>query len=224
MLFSKTVGKRLVDVKTQNSLGEITAISLDKPSGICFLETENNSYYAEKLTLEGDAAKAKNAIKTEKYAECKIGLPIYGRDAEFLGEISDVEFSPALKFKSVISTKGEKYTKGRIAALCDALLIRPKRGQKSGQKNTAENRQTDKKTADGKILAESEQKKEAHTKSTKKTKRYGDFGFLIGKTVDKTITNFQGEIMIKNGDAITKDLLRQAKISGKLVELCLHTK
>lgn len=53
-------------------------------------------------------------------------------------------------------------------------------------------------------------------------RRYGDFSFLIGKSVDKTIVNFQGEVMIRQHETITRDILRQAKISGKLLELYLH--
>lgn len=53
-------------------------------------------------------------------------------------------------------------------------------------------------------------------------RRYGDFSFLIGKSVDKTVVNFQGEVMIRQHETITRDILRQAKISGKLLELYLH--
>ncbi|MCM1289484.1 MAG: hypothetical protein NC132_02385 [Corallococcus sp.] len=53
-------------------------------------------------------------------------------------------------------------------------------------------------------------------------RKYGDFSFLIGKSVDKTVVNFQGEVMIKQHETITRDVLRQAKISGKLLELYLH--
>lgn len=53
-------------------------------------------------------------------------------------------------------------------------------------------------------------------------RKYGDFSFLIGKSVDKTVVNFQGEVMIRQHETITRDILRQAKISGKLLELYLH--
>lgn len=114
MLFTEAVGKALIDANTQKLLGKITAVSLDRPSGICFLSTENNVYYAEKLTVEKNAVKAKNTIKTELCFECKLGMPIYGRDAKFLGEISDVEFSPSLKFKNIVSSNGAKYSKGNV--------------------------------------------------------------------------------------------------------------
>lgn len=53
-------------------------------------------------------------------------------------------------------------------------------------------------------------------------RKYGDFSFLIGKSVDKTMFNFQGEVMIKQHEIITTEVLRQAKIAGKLLELYLH--
>lgn len=53
-------------------------------------------------------------------------------------------------------------------------------------------------------------------------RKYGDFSFLVGKSVDKTMFNFQGEVMIKQHETITWEVLRQAKIAGKLLELYLH--
>ena len=53
-------------------------------------------------------------------------------------------------------------------------------------------------------------------------RKYGDFSFLVGKSVDKTMHNFQGEVMIKQHEVITREVLRQAKIAGKLLELYLH--
>ncbi len=58
--------------------------------------------------------------------------------------------------------------------------------------------------------------------ASKIRRAYGDFNFLIGKTVDKTVVNFQGEVMIRQHETVTKDILRQAKVSGKLLELYLH--
>lgn len=64
--------------------------------------------------------------------------------------------------------------------------------------------------------------KQAYETTRQIRKRYGNFNFLLGKVVDKTIVNFQGEVMIKKNESVTKEVLRQAKISGKLIELYLH--
>lgn len=55
-------------------------------------------------------------------------------------------------------------------------------------------------------------------------RKSGDFSFLVGKVVDKNIFNFLGELMIREGDVVTRSIYIKARMYGKLTELCLHTK
>ena len=55
-------------------------------------------------------------------------------------------------------------------------------------------------------------------------RKSGDFSFLIGKRVDKNIVSFWGELMIREGEIVTREVYLKARIFGKLTELCLHTK
>ena len=55
-------------------------------------------------------------------------------------------------------------------------------------------------------------------------RKSGDFSFLVGKIVDKNLFNFLGELMIKEGEVVTREVYLRAMYFGKLTELCLHTK
>ena len=46
--------------------------------------------------------------------------------------------------------------------------------------------------------------------------------FLVGRRCDKNILNRFNEIIVRQGGAITPETVREAKLSGKLLELSMH--
>ena len=218
--FSELVGTNLIDANTQQELGAITNIVWDKPSGKCALVTDNGAYSAEKIiSADGTTVTVIAASKTD-VGETLTGKFAFETSGSYLCKVSDVEFGNTLKLSKVHLEDNTVYNRGRILAVKDVLLIRaptPPRPKKTVAKTTDTEVAVEQPVVTATTI---------RTPNTPwhKNRKYGDFSFLIGKVTDKTITNFQGEVMVKLGERVTHTILRQAKISGKLIELCLHTK
>ena len=209
---TELVGKKLIDVNTARDLGHIRGIAWSKISGNCAIVTDEGLWTAEKIFSVKDAVSVVNPTGGENYTELAQDKTAYDTTGKHLGKLAEVEIGNTLKIGSVHLDDGTVFTRGKLYALGDVLLIRARTPLKPHSKpSKGKNGQT----AKGKKLT---------TALWLQNRRYGDFSFLIGKTVDKTITNFQGELMIKQGERVTNTILRQAKVSGKLIELCLHTK
>ena len=217
---NELVGKRLTDVKKNSDLGEIVDISWDKPSGRCVIETDEGAYTCEKVIRANDTVNV-DASESAKKGEKLIDKLVYDTTGKLLGKVVNAEFGKTLKLAKIHLEDGSTYTKGKVYAVKDVLLIRvplPGKVKKSPPKVS--------KVAVATLATPDNQTsvKKSVGARWQQNRKYGDFSFLIGKVADKNITNFQGEVMIKNGERVTHDILRQAKISGKLIELCLHTK
>ncbi|MCH5159490.1 MAG: hypothetical protein J1F66_01400 [Clostridiales bacterium] len=211
---TELVGKKLIDVNTARDLGGISGIAWNKQAGKCAIMTDEGSWTAEKIFSVKDAVSVVNPIPAETYEELALGKTAYDTTGKYLGKLKEIEFGNTLKIGYVHLDSGTPFSRGKLYALGDVLLIRARMPASPINKQTKA-KDTDAQTAKSKKLTAAR---------WLQNRRYGDFSFLIGKTVDKTITNFQGELMIKQGERVTNTILRQAKVSGKLIELCLHTK
>ena len=204
-------GKKLIDVGTARVLGEIRGVVWDRQAGCAFV-TDEGCWSAEKIFSVKDAVSLLNPKKIDNAAELTFDKVAYDTTGKYLGKLTDVEMCSTLKLGTIRLDDGSAFGRGKVYALGDVLLIRARTPvSKTKSKAKAQNGPS----KGGKTLT---------TAHWMQNRRYGDFSFLIGKTVDKTITNFQGELMIKVGEKVTNTVLRQAKVSGKLIELCLHTK
>ena len=211
-------GKKLIDIDTARDLGEISCIAWNKALGSCALVTDEGCFSAQKIFSAKDAVSVVAPTLAEGFEKLTLDKSAYDTTGKYLGKLAEVEFGNTLKIASLKLDDGTVCSRGKLYAASDVLLIRA--------------RTPATKTAASKpAKTQSEQKTEATQKSPKITtarwlqnRRYGDFSFLIGKKVDKSITNFQGELMVKKGQKVSNTVLRQAKLSGKLIELCLHTK
>ena len=207
---SDLIGKKLLDVNSAQDFGTVTGYVFDKTSGVGALVTDTDTVNAEKIFSVVDAVSMVNATKFSD-GETYLDKLAYDTTGKYLGEICDVAFSSALKLQTITLDDGEQYGRGKIYAAKDVVLIRAKTPVTKG------------KSAKPKRVVAPPPKLTSH-KNWQQNRKYGDFSFLIGKVTDKTITNFQNEVMIKQGERVNQDTLRQAKISGKLIELCLHAK
>ena len=205
---TELMGKKLIDVDTARDLGQIRGVAWSKAEGNCAIVTDGGRFKADSIFAVKDAVSVVKAEETTDYADLEVGKNAYDTTGKYLGTLTEVEIGNTLKIGTIRLSDGKAFSRGKLYALGDVLLIRAKTPSNKASKKV----ETKKRTAK-KVFAPWLQ-----------NRRYGDFSFLIGKTVDKTITNFQGELMIKQGERVTNTILRQAKVSGKLIELCLHTK
>ena len=207
-------GKKLIDVSTAKDLGEICGIAFSKCEGSCALVTSEGQFAAEKIFSVKDAVSVVNPQPVSEFTELKFGKIAYDTTGKHLGKLAEVEFGNALTVVRAHLDDGTVASRGKIYAVGDVLLIRTR--TPIVKRTAAKDEQAGEKPQHtGKKLT---------TAQWLQNRRYGDFSFLIGKVVDKNITNFQGELMIKQGERVSNTVLRQAKVSGKLIELCLHTK
>ena len=199
--------KKLIDVDTARDLGHIKGVAWSKAEGNCAIVTDEGNFKAESIFAVKDAASVIKAEQAIGYTDLCIGKTAYDTTGKYLGKLAEVELGNTLKIGAIRLDDGSVFSRGKLYALGDVLLIRARTPTNS--------------------VAKSKTKRKANRVAVapwRQNRRYGDFNFLIGKTVDKTITNFQGELMIKQGERVTGTILHQAKLSGKLIELCLHTK
>ena len=222
---SELVGIKLIDTNTEQDLGAIQDVIWDKPSRTCALVTDGGTFTAEKIvSSDGDVLNVIGAVETD-VGETLIEKVAYETTGRTLGKVEDVEFGKTLKLAKVYLDDQSEYRRGRLVAVKDVLIIRaptPPRPKKVKPIEAPAVANTTAATEQNVVVANFA--KQITNAPWNQNRKYGDFSFLIGKMTDKTITNFQGEVMVKHGERVTHDILRQAKISGKLIELCLHTK
>ena len=213
---TELAGKKLIDVNTARDLGAITGIAYSRERGSCAVITENGSYGTTKIFSVKDAVSVVEPTLAQSHVELELGKIAYDTTGKYLGKLKEVEFGNTLKISCLHLDDGTVASRGKLYAVGDVLLIR---ARTPASKPTAV-----KKSKSQDELGKTAKNKKLTTAHWLQNRRYGDFSFLIGKTVDKNITNFQGELMIKQGGKVSKTILKQAKVSGKLIELCLHTK
>lgn len=222
---NRLLGKPVTDSEG-NSLGEITAVSWSKPLNSCVITTR-----AGKFRL--NAAAKTNAIVADERERLDGGTDIppitpnqeiFDTDGKYLGKVDDAEFNNAAKLTKVVDAEGKTYPRGRIYAIGDIILIKKPAVKKVKTTAKIKPAAATPEPIPNDVRPNTSVPAEKDCARFPIKRRYGDFSFLIGKTADKNITNFYGEIMLKQGEKITLDALRQAKLSGKLIELCLHAK
>lgn len=196
-------------------IGVIDDVLWDKSEKKGLIKTESGIYEADKIRLTKCGVFASVLLPSEAATVQIADKAAYDSDGKRLGTVTDAEFTSTMKLSKIICDNGEQYNKGRVSAVDDIVLIKTEKPAKASKKRTKA--QTD-------ICANAQPtaSKPAAAAAYPVKRRYGDFSFLIGKTADKNIKNFFGEVMIRRGEKVTADTLRQAKISGKLIELCLH--
>ena len=222
---NRLLGKTVTDSEG-NSLGKITAVSWSKPLNSCVITTHTGRF---RLNA---AAKTSAIIADERERlDGETDIPpitpsqeIYDTDGKYLGKVGDAEFNNAAKLTRVVDTDGKTYLRGRIYAIGDIILIKKPKEKKTKKSPKTKSAAVTTEPIPNDVRPSTSATEEKDSARFPIKPRYGDFSVLIGKTADKNITNFYGEIMLKQGEKITLDALRQAKLSGKLIELCLHAK
>lgn len=220
---TKLVNIRVYDDKN-TQLGVLRDVTFDKASGKCSLVLDTGAYSADKWSLRQYMLILYNAKRVnDGNGATVMGKTAYNAQGNRVGTVIDVKFGRTMKLDKVICDNEQVLTRGLLQGVGDVIIVKTPRPQKTKTAppkptaSTAEVTETE-------IVITDKQDKRPAPKAKYPKRRYGDFNFLLGKIVDKNITNFYDEVMIRAGDKVTAETLRQAKISGKLVELCLHTK
>lgn len=247
MLLSLLMEKNIIE---KNAIaGKVNGICWQK--GLpCLLQCSENTFSADKVKLKGDVV-CDNLQQATPLPNLQLGKLVYDTDGKLLGSVQDVELTVTLKVKSVTLDNDTVVLPSKIVANNDIITVRttkPKRAKKKiaiDQQVAQPTMLTDVGTAEQ--IGDVEQvaaaaQVDANTNSADAPKvvvtgtpttppatiapkrKSGDFSFLVGKRVDKNICNFWGELMIREGEVVTREVYLKARTFGKLTELCLHTK
>lgn len=199
-------------------LGKAADIMFNAETGKCLPVLNGTVYDVERISASKACVVASNLQTSAVKSVSLINKEVYDALGNKLGVIADATFyQTTMKLRRIVCDNGEQYGKSRIFAVGDIVIIKVAKPKKAkATKRTEPVKQAPVKALPIKTEEPAEQRRVR--------RRYGDFSFLLGKKADKTITNFFNEVMIRAGEIVTYEILRQAKMSGKLIELCLHVK
>lgn len=220
---------------------------------LCLLLVQDKTFGLDKIKVK-DALIATNLHQVDAPTPMlHLDKKVYDTYGKLLGQIADAELGSTLKLKSLLLSNGTKIALSQIVANNDIVTVRankpkkkvaPKTALLTMDKNTQQNNvaqvnlsttevdklgnySTDKQTEVASSLpvvtADADGENNFGINIAPKRKS-GDFSFLVGKVVDKNIFNYLGELMIREGDVVTRNVYIKARMFGKLTELCLHTK
>lgn len=203
------LNKQTFAVETKQDLGDFVGFGATNAKNKCAVITQRGGYLCGGVSLKRGVMRLLGQVTSAPCFLLNDAVAV-NTQGNLLGTIADVCVGKTLKLSSVTLSNDTVVTPKDIYALGQALIVKCPTTVKKHAKPAPLPRNQD---------------APLQTKPwIFPTRKYGDFSFLLGKRVDKNITNFQGEIMLKNGQAVTQKTLAQAKIAGKLIELCLHVK
>lgn len=233
-------------------IGDNAAVMYDNITRKCVLKLNDKLFLCktkDKNTLSASSFEISDeraaCTGESSFGEIFAKQRVYDTNGKFLGELENAEFTSKLLLRK-ITVNNSEFTRGQIASIGDAVIIRAK-----SPKQLLRQREKELNEANATVAPQTESPQPTQISSAQLAvteqhsqtpigelstqtpaqhgnsggrirRRYGNFNFLLGKIADKTIVNFQGEVMIKKKETVTKEVLRQAKISGKLIELYLH--
>lgn len=221
-LLNKTIE---FDGKNQN----LSAILWDNAERKCLLQVTSDDTGTENFDFSVTNGNVTLQKCQNKGVPLFLSQEVFDTNGKRLGNLQNLFFAKNGVLRNLIVNE-KAFAKGKIRCVGDVILIkekpflatRPKTRNKTTQIASEVDANSKKAIAAHDHSSTIPNSRDTRFITGKIRRKYGDFGFLAGRRVDKTIVNFQGEVMIKSDEIITKETLRQAKISGKLIEIFLH--
>ena len=228
MQLSLILGKNLVGDDVD--IGKIDVIAWQKGQR-CLLVVGEEFLSADRVKIKENVV-GTNLHQVQSLPLLCLGKSVYDTDGKLLGTIADVQLTSTLRLQSLVLENGMVVKSGKIVGNNDIVTVRTNKPKKVQATLLQENHTASKmERSSGQKLQHLEggnltpQVATAEQSQTIAPRRKsGDFSFLVGKVVDKNIFNFLGELMIKEGEIVTRAVYLRARYFGKLTELCLHTK
>lgn len=172
----------------------------------CLLKIDDKTWRAERIKAKGNNIFT-NLAEDDFLPTLETNKQVYDTDGKLLGFLQDAEITSTLKLKKLILSNGNVVALSKIVANNDIITVRTNKPKRQKQEKLIEIEEL----GNDKLVVAPKRKS-------------GDFSFLVGKVVDKNIFNFWGELMIREGNVVTREVYLKARAFGKLTELCLHTK
>lgn len=197
---TRLTGKPLIDITTGKKFGNIIQILTDDTvSKVTAILTTTGCYSVEKLFDCNNAVTASGCLACKREGICTLGKEIYNTKGVRIATVKDI-VTDGCNVRKIL-TDQKSLSPSSILIAQDVILLK-KRVKKSKQP----------------VAPALPVKKTVNTVC----RRSGDFNFLIGRTVDKTIS-YNNEIIVRRNGKISAEAVRLARQYGKLVELSLHS-
>lgn len=156
-----------------------------------------------------------------------INLKVYNLDGNYIGISHDIIIDSNYNISEIILNNGTSIKRNNIINIGKSIILvndttiniskfKPK------QKILKEV-EPNKKVIILSDLIEEKQEKQVQTNQTQNNKIITDFRFLVGRILSKDIIAFNGDIIAKTGNTITKDIVNKASYYGKLVEIARYS-
>lgn len=158
------------------------------------------------INMNGDAVTTDTADNLSPYdgrVFNPVNFDVFDVKGRHLGIVSEILFTKNYRVKSIVC-RGESISPARLISHSDDTLVVKERAARKKQPEPAGAERSSAAKTDGRPTA-------MITGS-----------FLVGRRCDKNILNRFNEIIVRQGGAITPETVREAKLSGKLLELSMH--
>lgn len=223
MIDYKTLLNKTIEFDGKNR--NLSAILWDNAEKKCLLQVTSDDTDTENFVFSVTNGNVTLQKCQNKGVPLFLSQEVFDTNGKRLGNLQNVFFTKNGVLRNLIVNE-KVFTKGKIRCVGDVILIKEKSllatRPKTRNKTTQIASDVDADSKNTVAVHNHSNSRDTRFITGKIRRKYGDFEFLAGRRVDKTIVNFQGEVMIKSDETITEETLRQAKISGKLIEIFLH--
>lgn len=181
LTLTKLLGKTIID-NDNLQLGTLTELRLDKPEWKCAVATASGIFSSDNLKIDGEYIQVSNTDNNSYNILLNLGKTVYDVNGNLLGNITDIELNKSMRLVNVVVSNGEKYSRGKIRALGDVMLVKlptEKNADKEPDRKTKKTNKTVlKKNND--LVIESKSAKALPQQPYPNKRKYGDFSFFAG--------------------------------------------
>ncbi|MFA5449173.1 MAG: hypothetical protein WC292_01875 [Clostridia bacterium] len=231
MLYSQLKGKKVVAIDTANYCGTVSGIYIQKDTYAathlllsdaenCILAYADIFGFGETLTIRSaEVLSPLDAVKDFTFFD--IGLPVLDVDGNSLGTSKELDLHAKSREKRFTADEVINL-KAIVASSPEAIVVNPRRKQlKPRPKQTQPAKETPPEFH--KPYEEVQLATATFREPTVTEKINNDYSFLLGRRVEREITDITRTFVIKAGTVITDRIIDTAQKAGKLVDLTINS-
>lgn len=205
------LSKPLVALKQGKNCGIITNVMFDdklqKATGLLLFDRLDGSYHCVAMEkaqkTQGDAVMIDDADDVAPFdgeVVNPVNFDVFDANGAHLGVISEVVFSKDLQVRYLLC-RDRKITPDKVLARSNGTMVIK---------------------AAPKLRPRPKMQPQPTPQKPPARPNIGAGSFMLGRRCDKTLLNRFNEVIIRQNGVITADVIRQAKLNGKLLELSMH--
>lgn len=157
-------------------------------------------------------------------------MDVYDCKGEHLGHVNDFSVDPHNKKEEIFKTETESYPFRKLMFSDENCLVvnrgdqLPRKKRTPKQKTQPQVLKAAPATAPLYPAAATDEVLAPASVRTVNYQSYGEYRFLIGRTLSRNLTDLNHNVVFTAGTVITNDVIEEAKMRGKLAELTKYSK